>query len=103
MKPIERRLRRNLRALRSKVPPVWPVVVRRRRIVGHWGTVNLVKEPSPHFVLNLDPALAPDRLDEVLIHEWAHALSWTTEHPSVQDHGPEWGISYAKTYTALLD
>jgi hypothetical protein len=41
------------------------------------------------------------RLD-VLIHEWAHALTWFGS-PLIDDHSEEWGCAYARIYRALCE
>lgn len=42
-------------------------------------------------------------LRDSLIHEWAHAMSWTANAPGCGDHGPEWGVAYARAYNAVND
>ena len=46
---------------------------------------------------NLEKALLMIQ-KEVLIHEYAHALSWTPGHMCLDDHGPEWGVAYSKVW-----
>lgn len=95
---------RLLRALRDQAPPVLPVRVRRvkglRRRHGCHGDCALVEVDGRNvaFALRLDAALSSVGLVDGLLHEWAHALSWTTEHPSFDDHGPEWGLAMARAY-----
>lgn len=79
---------------------MWPVRVVRRRVKGHWGLCVFHQDRRPRFVISVDPSLTGDRLREYLAHEWAHATSWSTE--AVEEHGPEWGIAYARCYTALI-
>jgi len=96
-------LRRDLAVLRKRVPPMWPVVVRRRALKKRWGSCSFHRESTPHFAISLDPTLEGDFLRWTLLHEWSHALSWTSEHPSVADHGPEFGLAYARVYSALIE
>ncbi len=96
-------LRIHLRILRAKCPPLWPVYVRRVAINGKWGEAQLWKDPRPHFRIKLDPTLDSERLAEVLMHEFAHCLAWTSEHPDFRDHGVEWGIAMSRVYSALVE
>jgi hypothetical protein len=36
---------------------------------------------------------------EMVVHEYAHALSWSGNHRNLPDHGPLWGIAYSVCYT----
>jgi len=40
---------------------------------------------------------------EVLVHEWAHALSWHMEHDRAGSHSPFWGVAYAECYRAVFN
>jgi hypothetical protein len=42
---------------------------------------------------------------EMLCHEWAHAVDWRPEMLDAhrQHHAEEWGVTYAKIYTAFYD
>lgn len=82
---------------------MWPVVVRRVAIKDKWGECQFWKDPTPFFRIKLDPALTGERLAEVLIHEWGHCLSWSSEHPDFLDHSAEWGVAYARIYSALIE
>lgn len=44
-------------------------------------------------------------LRDSLIHEWAHAMSWTenSDDRSRGDHGPEWGVAFSRAYQATRD
>ena len=98
-----RKFREALRQLRKECPTVWPVAVRRRRLPpGEFGTVVLLEEP-PHFRIAISDTLPYQFQLWVLVHEWAHALAWHTEdHPHVEDHGPEFGLAYAKAYQVVF-
>lgn len=39
---------------------------------------------------------------DTLVHEVAHVLCWDTDDDH-SEHGPEWGVAYAKVYRAYLD
>lgn len=52
------------------------------------------------FTLTLDKGLTYYETEDKLIHEWAHMLNWKPHHPLEGDHGPTWGVEYAKVYSA---
>jgi hypothetical protein len=37
---------------------------------------------------------------DALLHEWAHALTWFGNDND--EHGPEWGLTYARLYRSFL-
>ena len=96
-------LRIHLRILRARVPPIWPVRVRRVPIKGRWGECQFNTDDDPFFRIKLDPTLEGLGLQSILIHEYAHCLAWTSEHPTFSDHGPEFGLAYSRVYSALIE
>lgn len=91
-----------LKAFRMCAPPILPIKVRRCRITGAGQCTLIYDRKKPvRFEIKLNSLLPPVSLVDCLIHEWAHALSWGSNHPSFEDHGPEWGISYATLYRIL--
>lgn len=38
---------------------------------------------------------------DTLLHEWAHCVIW--DIPSIYEHSPEWGVTYAKIYNQFLE
>ncbi len=40
---------------------------------------------------------------ETLLHEWAHALVWTYREVDRVEHRDEWGLAYARIYSAYHD
>lgn len=104
MKPSGAKYLRLLKALRAGCPPVLPVQVRRvkglRARQGCHGECALLEHGGRNvaFSVRLDAGLREPALSDALLHEWAHALSWTTEHPEFIDHGHEWGLAMARVY-----
>lgn len=95
---------RLLAALREKAPPVLPVRVLRvrglKRSAGCHGECSVVQRGGRSvFLIRLDAALTGIALVDALLHEWSHALGWTTDHPSLAHHGPEWGLALSRSYT----
>ena len=96
-------------ALRTALPPKQPVVVRtNRQFVSRDGDYFLV---DGTFRIRISRELSLSQAVDVLIHEWAHALSWHTcvgglarsRRISKNEfdrlaHGPKWGIAYSKVY-----
>ena len=94
--------RRASRLLRRRVPAALPVKVRWLDLDGDYGDCSLVRKPTPHFLIRIDRTLGNESALMILAHEWAHAVSWTAEHLEIADHGPEWGIAYARVWRALV-
>jgi len=40
---------------------------------------------------------------EVLVHEWAHAMTWRLEHDRAPSHSAYWGLAYADAYRAVFN
>jgi len=93
-----------IRQLRVLVPPVWSVKVRRVRLAD-FGDCSLVVKvgQAPYYSIRVNRELRDDAQIFVLLHEWAHALSWGTESHRVRAHGPEWGIAMSRIWQALME
>lgn len=91
------------------LPPRRPVVVLTgRQLSGKEGDCSIV---GRNFRIRVSKELPLSQAIDVLLHEWAHALSWdacvgnVANSRSISDsefnwlaHGPEWGIAYSKVY-----
>lgn len=97
-------MREVLRELREMEPPLVPVRVRRRKLKTLWGQCTLRwKGDKPHyFSISVDSRIPEPLIVETLVHEWAHAVAWQ-EGRNVDDHGPEWGVAYARLYQLVID
>jgi len=94
------------RELRVLTPPVWEVRVRRTALPeGTQGdcSLRMRKGEEPHYFIRVSADLGPEAQVYVLLHEWAHALSWGSESHRIRDHGPEWGIAMSRVWQALLE
>lgn len=101
--------RRVIDELRINLPPKHPVVVQTtRQFVSRDGDCCLA---DGTFRIRISRELCLSRAIDVLLHEWAHALSWHACFSGVGrsrrlsnyefdrlSHGPKWGISYSKVY-----
>jgi hypothetical protein len=67
-------------------------------------TCNLDRKKK-QFNLLIDPTTHPAQWLDLLIHEYAHALSWTHASDAKDtrwpDHGPLWGVAYARVYQVV--
>lgn len=101
-------IRALLRDLRELCPPLLPVVYRSRVLTDCSGYCRLIyddEEKPSHFVIVLDSRLSLLMKKELLLHEWAHVLSWQDQpnHCSLEDHGPEWGLAYSRVYQEICE
>jgi hypothetical protein len=92
--------------LRRKLPPTLPVRVLRAALRDEDGTCQLVYDRRgrpDHFRILIRRGIK-DRslLWHVLVHEYAHALTWGTT-AGIEHHGDDWGIMQARVYRALED
>jgi hypothetical protein len=54
-----------------------------------------------YLVIDLFRGMCEDTAVFILMHEWAHALSWV-EQLELPDHGPEWGLAYSRIWRAVM-
>ena len=94
-------LRSALKELRTEIPPEHPVMVRRAELVDSWGECRFIDGDKPHFLIKLDKSLSGPGLIHVLIHEWAHALTWSSR--SEEYHGLAWGRAMSRIWQATME
>lgn len=86
-------LRSLLRRLRRDDPPLLPVRVYVHDSLPHWGDASIThgRDGRPaRFVVRLRRA-APPFMEQILMHEWAHCLTWQdTDDATLRDHCPGW-------------
>ena len=94
------------RELRGLCPTVVPTSVRFTELAPDVnGTCQELRTRNGDlkgFRICISTSLGRDFAHHILVHEWAHALSWSAEHPTVNDHGPEFGLAYARVYQATI-
>lgn len=100
---VTMRLSTALARLRRKLPLAKPVRVHLTDSVpgGDWGQAT---ESQRRFIIYLDErAIFPDGdcdfLVELLIHEWAHLMTWGMLDD--KDYDAHWGLAYARAYRAV--
>jgi len=84
------------RYLKTNLPIKYKVVVRRLPLNKIDGDCLLFNKK---FIVRINNKLSEELAMETLIHEFSHCLSY---HCKGNDHGPEWGKAYSKTYREFL-
>jgi hypothetical protein len=103
MKPAQiESLQRSLRRLEAELPsPIeYSTSLRKGPLKGdHAGYVDVSRDPWS-AALVVDVSQTFECALDTLIHEWAHlaAFSPARETEQFNDHGPEWGVAYARAY-----
>ena len=92
------------RKLRVMLPLIWPVTIRRVKMED-WGDCTFLQESKqgPRFIIRVSSELTDSAQVMVLLHEWAHALSWGSDTHHIRNHGPEWGISMSRVWQTLME
>jgi len=112
-KPGRRFFIRVVEQLKIHLPPRRPVVVLAgRQFSTKHGDCGL---DDYRFRIRVSRELNESQAVDVLLHEWAHALSWDTrvdtaaKSRSVSEyefdrlaHGPKWGLAYSKVYQCFV-
>ncbi len=97
---VDQKWRRRLRWIRDKFPPPRPTrVVLKKGLGADHGTTCLTK--GNKFVVEIKATIPYWAKVDVLLHEWAHVLTWLGNDD--KHHGEEWGLNYARIYQASLD
>lgn len=52
------------------------------------------------FFIKINKKLDCNHAIDVLLHEYAHTISWRKEP---DDHGPLWGVAYSNIYRLFLE
>lgn len=96
----DRVFRRTVEDLLAICPVKYPVSVRRCKMANDdFGDADF-RKGKYHIRINRD--LDPDFQIWVLVHEYAHCLSWNVIHDRTSEHGPYFGVAYAEAYNAAF-
>lgn len=94
--------RKIIKVLRENLPPAYPVIVRRVKLVGIDGDCMLDEKK---FYIRINREMDEGSAIDCLIHEWAHARAWNHLHDSLDDkefelrsHDASWGVAYSEVY-----
>ena len=75
-----------------------PVRVRRVKVPNdRFGDCGICDD---HYIIRICKDLKEEQAIEILIHEWAHAISWNK--CTSDDHCNEWGKAYSRVYRVFL-
>jgi len=88
--------------LRKTLKPKYPVYIIRRKLkdgTGHCILHERTKHRPKRFDIVICKTLQENTAVLLLVHEWAHTLTWS-EKPI---HGPKWGVAYAKCWNMLVE
>jgi hypothetical protein len=98
-----KKLRKACAILRRDCPPLLPVKVRRHKVAADEIAnceLVLTNEGNPqYFRIDICPSLPWVAVWLLLLHEWAHTLTWY-DGKFVKSHGPEHGMAYSRCYCA---
>ncbi len=103
----QQKWRRLLAYLRRHFPPHMPVRVRSvpaKRLGNLNGSCAFDAECGKigRFTIEINAQMSFTLRVGVLIHEWAHALTWFSA-PNLDDHSEEWGCAYSRIYRAFCE
>jgi hypothetical protein len=84
--------------LKRACPPNVSVSVRRLKLSEHFDGDCQLKNGM--FLIRINRNLPEHEAIDVLIHEWAHTLSW--DLCPIDEHCDEWGKAYSRVYRAFL-
>ncbi len=91
-----------IRLLKTSKPAAYPVTVRRQPLTDLDG---YCQRNGNRFKIVVNKHLDEPRAVECLLHEYAHALSWSHLHDTLEGvdfarkiHDATWGVAYAEVY-----
>lgn len=97
---IPAQVRKDIRDLRRRLPPQFPVTVR----AGKPALFSIADcgFARRRFTITIDPdEMKHERMwRETLAHEWAHTLVWHI--PRSRPHDDMWGAAYARCYCVVF-
>ena len=64
-------------------------------------TTEWVEEGNFFKITLSHDALTGGYLPFIMVHEWAHVLTWDAEDQG--PHGPMWGVAFSRCYQALVE
>lgn len=98
-------LKKALANLKVMCPTKYPVYVRRTKLPDPvFGDAEFTKvKGKPAFKIRLCSTLPFQFQMWVLIHEWAHCMTWDITHDKHGDHGAHFGVAYSEAYKAIYE
>lgn len=99
--------KKTVQILRKKLPPAFPVSVKRVAMKGKDGYCT---KKNDKFHIRINNSLDEAQSIDALLHEWAHARSWSHLHDSLEGddfeeviHNAAWGVAYSEVYRVYID
>lgn len=89
--------------LRKNFPTKLPVRTRRVKHLKNKEDARglcWLEENDEFFIIHIDKSMTLESQIDVLIHEWAHTLTWFGS--DTDDHGDEWALAQGRIYRAFL-
>jgi len=93
--------------LRREAPPLLParVFVREKiagRLLGSTSLVTCDRGKPLRFVIEVRRS-STDMMRDTLLHEWAHALTWSVGEQTHTDHSDPWALAYGRCYRIIVE
>ena len=96
-----------VRRFRARFETIYPVRLQRTSLGGHWGDTGIITRKGQTLLLvRIEKGLSSEAQLLTLAHELAHCLQWRVDGQEVErecDHDAEWGIAFARIWTAMMD
>ena len=87
-----------VKILKEKCPANLPVRVRRVTVPrDRFGDCSKYDD---YYLIRVSNKLRTEEAINILIHEWAHAISW--DKCALEDHSNEWGKAYSRVYRIFI-
>lgn len=98
-------IRRTKRALLRLLPPRFRKIRVEvcRSIQDNAGVVWERRDKTKGLTLQVLGTVDDITFEDTLVHEFAHILTWGMKKEPEGDHGPIWGICYARLYRQLYE
>lgn len=87
-----------VRFLKKRLPPKHKVSVRRVKLKGDAAADIGLDVKKRKFLIRISKSLPNDAAVLILLHEWAHALSWESKN-----HNIEWATTYSDVYNTYIE
>ncbi len=101
-KSTKNRCRQVLNWLLEEYPPLGPVSIEFKKVDKKKADTGAdCDKKGRRFIIRLDPRLTWYSAVELLMHEYAHVLTWPlTNYP---DHSDEWALAFGRMYRRWHD
>ena len=67
------------------------------------GSLGFVELHRGKLRISLLKTCTHQHLQDLLIHEYSHAMDWSHHRAPRPDHGPHFGVCYSEVYRAYID